>query len=44
MKSIKNRIKDVVAQVFEIKVIHVLVGKHKKPVDDEGKIIFHIDV
>lgn len=44
MKSIKNRIREVLAQVYEIKVIHVLVGKNKQAKDKDDQIIFHIDV
>ena len=44
MKSIATRIKEAAEQVFQIRVIHVLVGKKKKPIDDKNKLIFHIDI
>tara|TARA_R110000868_G_scaffold56650_7_gene175201 strand:- start:93 stop:224 length:132 start_codon:yes stop_codon:yes gene_type:complete len=42
--NLKQMIENLKAQLTEYKVIKVLVGKHKKPIDKKDEIIFHIDI
>ena len=42
--NLKKLIENLKAQLVEYKVIKVLVGKNKKPVDKPDEIIFHIDI
>lgn len=44
MKDIGKRLHALVEQILEIKVVKVLVGKKKKPKDNDNELIFHIDI
>jgi len=38
------RLKKICEQVLEVKTIKIVIGRHKRPIDKEDEIIFHIDI
>lgn len=42
-KKISERLADLEAIITDVKVIKVVIGKNKKPLDKPGEIILHID-
>lgn len=44
METVKQRIIRLTQEILEVRVVKIVVGKHRKPVDREDTIIFHVDI
>jgi hypothetical protein len=42
--SLKQRLINLSDKILEIKVVKLVIGKEKKPIDKPDEIIFHIDI
>lgn len=43
-ETLIKRLLRIYKEILDIKVVKIVVGKHKKPIDKPDEIIFHIDI